>query len=254
MGLTSMAPARRPERRNTASAASLREDDILDLEPVLDRLEALEHRLERVDVGVAAAPAAELEFRMELQFTELRAEIPRLVTESVEGRIAAIEARIDAELEAQRRQTLEALGPLIEAGIARTVGPLIEAGIARQVGQRFEALERAVAEQSISIATLRERVEQTDLNLQRLITTIERLIDGAQTTVAVPGPTPANASFQTHLAEAMDQGAKTDVPVPGFRSRIFVEPDPKEARKPRFPLSRIFGALMAFGLARFFQS
>src|SRR4029077_17353906 len=122
----------------------------------------------------------------------------------VEARIAAIEARIEAELAAQRRQTFEALGQLIEERIEQRMGPLIEAGIARQVGERFAALERAVAEQSLTIGVLRERVEQTDLNLQRRISTIERLIDGGQNSVTVQAPAPANASFQTHLAEAMD--------------------------------------------------
>jgi hypothetical protein len=255
VGLTSMAP---PWQR-TASRTALSEDDILDLEPVLDRLEALERRLEPAHRGSEAAEipqvsTAHLEQRMEVRLRDLRAELPQLVEAGVEARIAAIEARIDAEMAAQRRETQASVVPLIRSELAKTVGPLIEAGIASQVGQRFEALEKAVAEQSEAIVALRERVEQTDLNLQRLITAIEKLVDGAPNAVDVPGPSPANASFQTHLAEAMEQGpAPAEVPVTGFRSRIFVEPEPKEARKPRFPLSRIFGFVMALGLGRFFS-
>jgi uncharacterized coiled-coil protein SlyX len=246
VGLTAMSPARpaSPLRR----PASLRDDEILDLEPVLDRLEALERRLERMDQQAAPEPAVHLEQFVELRIASLRAEIPVLVATGIDARIAALEARIEAELEAQRRQTFEALGPMIEAGVAR------------HVDARFETLEKAVAEQSSSIAALRERVEQTDLNLQRLVVAIERLVEGTavqhqrQMPRSPVAPAPANASFQAHLNEHLETQSQTeDPPQPPFRSRIFVEPEAKEERKPRFPLSRIFGALLAFSLTRLFR-
>jgi uncharacterized coiled-coil protein SlyX len=244
VGLTAMSPARPapPTRR----AALLRDDEILDLEPVLDRLEALERRLERMDAQVPTEPSGHMEQFVELRIASLRAEIPVLVATGIEARISAIEARIEAELEAQRRQTFEALGPMIEAGVAK------------HVDARFETLEKAVAEQSSSIAALRERVEQTDLNLQRLVVAIERLVEGtaAQQPLrrAPAAPAPANASFQAHMAEQLETQAQAEgTPQPPFRSRIFVEPETKEERKPRFPLSRIFGALLAFSLTRLFR-
>jgi len=234
--------ARRPETRTPESR-----NDVLDIEPLLDRLETLERRFELAASSVSFAEpsgvqVSELTSRIDAQ----EAEIERLRS-LVDVRAADIEQRLRAEMAERQKQAL--------AGIERTVE--------LKISERISAIERTLTEQSASIETLRERAQDTDVNLKRLIAAIERLCERTQPLQAAatapppisipvpapaPGPGPNVVPFETHLAEARQ---KQDERLPDFSQKLFVEPG-KETRKPRFPLARLFGMLALVVLTQAF--
>lgn len=150
--------------------AARRPRDVLDIEPLLDRLENLERRYEAVGAPVAAAAnASELNSRLEAQ----DAEIERLRV-LVDVRAAEIEQRLEAEMEQRHRQALAAIERTVEL----------------KVSERIAAIERTLFEQSASIESLREHAEDTDSNLKRLIAAIEKLCERAAPPVASAAPPP----------------------------------------------------------------
>jgi hypothetical protein len=203
---------RRPEYR------PLTNGDVLDIEPLLDRLETIERRF---DSGVATpevAHVSELTSRLNAQ----DAEIDRLRA-LVDIRAIEIEQRLEAEIEARHQYALATIEKTVEV----------------KVSERIAAIERTLLDQSASIDTLRERAQDTDLNLKRLITAIEKLCERTpQQVTAAPTPGPVVVPFEAHLAE---ERHKQEEPMPVFKSKIFLEPD--APKKPRFPLARIFGMI-----------
>jgi len=213
--------------------------DILDIEPLLDRLEVLERRFATAEPFPAAAHAgvnvSELTSRIDGQ----EAEIERLRM-LVDVRATEIEQRLAAEM---RDRQIQALA-------------IIEKTVELKVSERIAAIERTLSDQSSSIDSLRERAQETDVNLKRLISAIERLCERTQplqaaaaangtTTVSIPvpppapGPGPNVVPFETHMAEARQ---KQEERLPDFSPKLFVE-EGKEPRRPRFPLARLFGML-----------
>jgi hypothetical protein len=171
--------------------------DVLDIEPLLDRLETIERRFESVKTTV---PVADLKSRIDAQ----EAEIERIRT-LVDVRAAEIEMRLGTEIENRNKQALQTIEKTVEL----------------KVSERIAAIERTLTEQSASIEALRDRALDTDANLKRLITAIERLCENTQA-ASIAAPAPA--------------AAPGPIPVP----RIFRE---EEARKSRFPLARLFGMI-----------
>jgi hypothetical protein len=96
------------------------------------------------------------------------------------------------------------------------------------------SLERVLSEQSSAIASLRASAAETDVNLQRLIVSINRLCEVAPTVPPTPAPRPPE-------------------PIVAGRPQLVKESE-RESKRPRIPMSRIFGALLAFGLSRFFHN
>ena len=212
--------------------------DILDIEPLLDRLEVLERRFATAEPFHEAAPTAvnvsELTSRIDAQ----EAEIERLRM-LVDVRATEIEQRLAIEMRERQTQALAT----------------IERAVEIKVSERIAAIERTLADQSSSIDSMRERAQETDVNLKRLIAAIERLCERSQplqtaaaavgTTVSIPvpppapGPGPNVVPFETHMAEARQ---KQDERLPDFSPKLFVE-EGKEPRRPRFPLARLFGML-----------
>lgn len=209
------------------------EDDLLKLEPVLDRLERIEAF---VDAAESVGPASpELDRRLLNQetqlralhasvadidkragatldyvrnsFEELRQEIPTLIESTVAARVSELEARLQADITTSWDRSLAAFENAVEQKVAARIG----------------VLEKALLDQSSAISDLRARSEQTDVNLQRLIVSIDRLCEVAP---AVP--------LQTQAQET---------------PRYAREPE-RENRKPRAHMARVFGALLAFGVSR----
>jgi hypothetical protein len=213
--------------------APLRTDDVLDIEPVLDRLESIERRYE---LAIQAKSAQDAEIA--------------LLRQMVDTRGAEIQSRLEAEMEERHRQTLAA----IDATIEKTVE--------FRVSERIAAIERSLGEQSVSIEALRERSSATDANLQRLIVAIEKLCERVPAPAPLPTvvPGPVLMPFEAHLRDASQRQESRSESFPQFRSKIFREDTPEpvavtpEPKKVRFPLARIFGMLALVFLTQVLSS
>jgi uncharacterized coiled-coil protein SlyX len=166
------------------------EDDVLRIEPLLDRIERLESR------GSGPDPA-------------------RL--------IGALNGRIEQQ-ETEIRDLRNRLND-VESGIERTVET--------RVGERVAAIERSIAEQSVSLAALRDHAFETDTNLQKLIAAIDRLCEQKTASAAATTESP----FETQLAEAARR----------------VGGDEERVKTRRLPFTRILGVFVAALLPRLMQ-
>ncbi|MDE3195013.1 MAG: hypothetical protein KGN84_01625, partial [Acidobacteriota bacterium] len=199
---------------------------ILRLEPLFDRLDKIETALEAAEV------------QRERKEQPIRTALTRRV-EDAEGELQSLRARIG---ETERRATgaIEALEArlgiigheiptLVETKVSERLSDLearIEAHVEARVGDRIGALEKTLAEQSVSIGALRDRAVETDSNLQRLIAAIEKLCERTS-------PTPAPATvlpFEAHLAEAAERQPEAAKRHP-------------EEKKSRFSVTRIFATI-----------
>lgn len=248
----SPAPAERIPHVDQPISPNEPDDDFLNIEPLLDRLERVETRIELMEQRPASSPAplphqytvaiADLERRVEENTRELtllrervtdaelritdtvtsvqrkveqtREEIPAFVEQHVAARVDDLRARFAAEIEQSHQRTLETF----------------ERAIDEKISSRISSIERALAEQAGSIDALRERAVETDSNLQRLVSAIEKLCERAQlvTPAPVERPTDRNETrlpFESQLHEAMDREPvapvfrteeATEVPVPAF--------------------------------------
>lgn len=180
------------------------DDEFLNIEPLLDRIERLEARVDAMEPRGSAsnrsrtaafdytAALADLEARIEQNTRDLellreqiitaeqrmsesvasversiaqtRSEIPVFVEEHVSARIEDLENRFAVELEQTQQRTLE----------------VFERAIDEKISSRIGSIERALAEQGQSIQLLNTRTADTDSNLQRLVMAIEKLCDRAQ--------------------------------------------------------------------------
>jgi chromosome segregation ATPase len=203
-------------RRNEVSS-----DSLIDIEPLLSRLEEMERRFEAVASVKPVVNVIELTQRMDAQ----DAEIERL-RGLVDVQANAIQTELEAEMDERHRRSYAALEQTLETAIS----------------DRIAAVERKLTDHSTSIEELRDRAQDTDANLKRLIVAIEKLVERGQ---AIPQPvahaTPSTGAevlspFEAHLNEARrkEEAAKTDA------SRLYKEEEPK---KPRFPMARIFGMI-----------
>ena len=174
------------------SSSGVQADDVLYLDPLFDRLEAIERRLDVAAQNpppVVTVPEPDLS-PVYLQLQALRQELPDLVSATVRAQLKTAEARLP-----QPHPQPEALDAVIRESVSVAV-----AG-------RFETLEHALKDHAASITTLHERVNQTDSNLQRLVAVISRLIEGPgmQPVATAPDTTRAHAaaSFEAHLSDAL---------------------------------------------------
>ena len=203
------------------SSSGVQADEVLYLDPLFDRLEAIERRLDLAAQNpppVVTVPEPEPDLSpVYLQLKALRQELPDLVSATVRAQLATAEARLP-----QPHPQPEALDAVIRESVAIAV-----AG-------RFEMLEHALKDHAASITALHERVNQNDSNLQRLVAVISRLIEGPgiQPVATVPDTTRAHAaaSFEAHLSDALKTQAMNNPADPA--------PD-NTPRRPRSPLSRI---------------
>ena len=201
------------------SSSGVQADDVLYLDPLFDRLEAIERRLDVAAQNpppVVTVPEPDLS-PVYLQLQALRQELPDLVSATGRAQLETAEARLP-----QPHPQPEALDAVIRESVSVAV-----AG-------RFETLEHALKDHAASITTLHERVNQTDSNLQRLVAVISRLIEGPGIQPVATGPDTtrahAAASFEAHLSDALKTQAINNPADPA--------PD-TPPRRPRSPLSRI---------------
>lgn len=220
VGAVLLAPGSGMPRRRTQRELS--EAELLRLDPILDRLERVEAYVDAAaSAPVLSARVAELEGRagaaldqVRSNFEDLKQELPSLVEAAVSARVADLEARLKTDAHQSWDRAVS----------------VFETTIGQKVSDRIGSLEKVLAEQSSAIASLRARSAETDVNLQRLIVSIDRLCEVAPM-----------LSAQAPQADPLSGGP-----------HLVKEPD-RESKRLRVPMARIFGALLAFGFSRFFQ-
>jgi uncharacterized coiled-coil protein SlyX len=274
--------ARRPEATTAAAnPASEPDDEFLNIEPLLDRLERLEARVESIEFRPRAAePVAgkAMLFSETSEYAALLADLDRRVEEntrdlgllrksitdaeqrlgesvqSVERRVAQAREEMPAFVErhvAARISDLESrLNREIEQAQQRTLATF-ERAIDEKITSRIGSMEKALAEQAGSIQALSARTAETDSNLQRLVTAIERLCERAELIPAAPraqtAPYESRLPFESQLNDAMERAAEDQVAVPAFMAG---EPEPK---KSRFLFRNLLVAGFSFLAARFLR-
>jgi uncharacterized coiled-coil protein SlyX len=198
--------------RLTGVTADDRDDEFLNIEPLLDRLEELETRVESFEQRPRASETltspsantshyatalADLDRRAEENAHELTllrksfTEAEQRLNESV----ASVGRRIEqtrAELPAIAERHIASRIDDVERRFAAEIEQMyqrsletFERAIDEKIASRIGSIEKAIAEQAESIEGLSVRAAETDHNLQRLVAAIERLCERAQ---SMPSP------------------------------------------------------------------
>ena len=223
VGAVLMVPGTTSQRRKSiAGPGQLSEAELFKLDPILDRLERLEAYVD----AAASAPAfpvrvAELDQRagaaldqVRSNFEDLKQELPSMVEAAVTARLADLEARLKADARASWDRAVS----------------VFETTIEQRVSDHMGSLEKVLSEQSSAIASLRARSAETDVNLQRLIVSIDRLCQ---------------------VAPMLSTQASPPAPESVVGGPQLVKESERESKRQRVPMARIFGALLAFGISRF---
>jgi uncharacterized coiled-coil protein SlyX len=223
-------------------------DDILKLEPLLDRLERLEARMKSAD---SRGGSGELEMRVRFQSrdiealqTQLDETRQRVVEESSlsKKRFREIAQEVPAMLESMLTPQLSRMRERMHADLHKLVDEKLaafEKTVEKKISERMESLEQALIDQAGIITTLSERAIQSDTNLQRLISAVEKLCERGETQPAEMPSEPRELPFESQLSDAIKRQPE-DPPQrdSGFRPRIVKEDDERHRPRPR-PLTHI---------------
>jgi len=239
-------------------------DDSISIE-VISRLERLEARMRVVEsrpnpelltlVPANSGGSHDLDLLVREQAKELESLRVRLV--ATEEKIAqtaesgrqlmvhgtGLPARVDEELESRVEARVDDMRAEIETDLAklnRRTLTTIERGVDDRIGARTLPIEKAVRSQAKVIDELRERLNLLESHLQRLVGTVERLVDRhpQQAAAAAAEEQPNFRTYLDHAVKNEPLPAPPDVD-PLFRPRIIKEDADRHHRAPRRPMSRL---------------
>jgi uncharacterized coiled-coil protein SlyX len=230
--------------------------DVLSLEPLVERLDRLESRILAVEAhplpDAGSASIAELDLLTQNQSRDiesLRAQLAETGQKvagqmaGIEGRVAEVARDLPAMIESFVQPRVDELRAEMRASMDTTIASF-EKTIDDKVSERMARIESTLVEQSGAITALSQKAIDSDLNLQRLISAVEKLCE--RTEPAFPQPAAKERSlmdlpFEKHLSEAITrQTQPIQAPLPpdsGFRPRII--PEEPERMPHRAPLTRI---------------
>lgn len=255
------------------SSAPRRSGSILDLEPLVDRLDTIEDRIQSVEKSFSKAtqPAApvehlgpdvldrsfgEMDARLSAQtrqLEDLRQEILTVESRSAtqvaafSQKLSDVEARLPAQIEASIGERISALEQRLQADFqqthSRTVDMFVQT-IESKVVQRIAALEQSLAEHSHTIVGLREKSLSTDENLQKLLAAVEKLCNrtavrnepSAKSPNIPPPSSPASPDIPKPFSlHLATELSRVTTPVP--TSHPEPPPPPTSATRTRGPLA-----------------
>jgi uncharacterized coiled-coil protein SlyX len=242
------------KRRSLAVSMSTPSDNIPAIETLLERLDCIEARMSAIEASnqSAAHPMpvadslsfAEFDGRIEQQTKDIEA-LQVQLSETRQALAREVPTMLESMLASTLGPHLEDLRARLQAEVRESVETTLisfERVIDTKVSLRVSTLEKAIIEQSGIITTLSQRAIESDSNLQRLISAVERLCERPDARPAPSAPaTPARAPsllelpFERHLSEAIKR--QPEPPDSGFRPRILKEDDEKPRH--RKPLTRI---------------
>lgn len=134
-----------------------------------EEIASLRETIERIEARNAEQVEA---FAKKLALVE--EQVPAHIEAAVDARIADLEHKLRGEFEEIHHRTVDAFAENIE----------------KRVVDRIRSLESSLAEQSQSIAVLREKSLHTDDNLQRLLDAVEKLCARAESQAYIAPPPP----------------------------------------------------------------
>lgn len=153
------------------------------------RLDLIESRIDAVETRPLPAAAAELDLRIEVQAKDLDA-LRLLMNEyrqRIAGDVAAIEQRladvtkgIPAMLESIVTPRVDDLRLHLRSETQQSLSTSLttfERAIDDKVSGRIASIEKALLDQSTLVTVLSQRAIESEMNLQRLISAVERLCD-----------------------------------------------------------------------------
>jgi vacuolar-type H+-ATPase subunit I/STV1 len=216
--------------RMEQTAQQVATEEPLRLDPVLDRLQTLETRLDRIH----EVRQPDLDLEPLIAGLTSRVEAYAGEVQGLRSRLAETERRTPVALESEEQfgKLQQAIPTLIAEKVAAHFSSPEYRDSGNNEDARIGALERSMLDQSLSIAALRDHARDTDTNLQRLIAAVERLCERTPPVSAAVLPFPAK------LADVAGREADAE-----SRTRTGKEGEP-HARKPRFPLARIFALFL----------
>lgn len=153
----------------------------------LDRMESRLNAIEQRPAAVAVNPETDLRIdnqaqdvqALRLQISDYRQRIAEDI-EAIEKRLTDVTRAIPAMLESIVTPKVDDLRLRLRSEVQQSVTASLttfERAIDDKVSDRIAALERAMLEQSALVTALSQRAVESDLNLQRLISAVERLCD-----------------------------------------------------------------------------
>jgi uncharacterized coiled-coil protein SlyX len=199
--------------------------------PGLERLDRIESRLSAVETQPLQIQQQARDIEMlQSQVTEHR--------QKVAGEIAAIEKRfvdvtkgIPAVLESIIVPRVDDLRVHLRSELQQSVNATLtrfERAIDDKISDRMSTFEKALLDQSSIVTALSQRAVESDMNLQRLISAVERLCERGNVTP----PAPAEPSFlDLQIPASPYQSA--------FRPRIVKEDEADREPRHRVPLTRL---------------
>ena len=197
------------KRRTQAISMNDSSENILAIEPFLDRLDRIESRMSAVE----ARPVTNIE--------ALQAQVAREVPALLESLLGSHLDDVRTRLQAEMRES-------VQAALAS-----FEQTLDDKISLRTTALEKALIEQSAIVTTLSRRAIEAEENFQRLIAAVERLCERKDRPAALDLP------FERQLSEAFQRlPGPSALPLDsGFRPRIITQDDDKPRH--RKPLARL---------------
>lgn len=236
-------------------------DEQPSLRPLIERLDHIESRLGAVEARPVAAfdagSAAELESRIQRQAEEIES-LQQQVNDNrqkvdveiggIEKRFADVAKAIPAVLESIIVPRVDDLRAHLRAETQQSINSSLtrfERAMDDRISERIDSLEKALLSQSTIVTTLSQRAVETDMNLQRLISAVERLCErtpgaAAPAPAARQEPSLLDLPFEKELKQAVKRQPEiSEQPFEtAFRPKIIKE-DEDTSRRHRIPLARL---------------
>lgn len=210
----------------------------------LDRIESRLSAVERQPPAVAELDlwvqqqAREIEM-LELELTEHKQKVAGEIA-TIEKRFADLAKGIPAVLESIIIPRVDDLRVHLRSELQQSVNVTLtrfERAIDDKISHRIATLEKAMLDQSSIVTALGRRAVESDMNLQRLISAVERL---CEKTNQKP---PARQELSVVDLPLKPESRKPEIPAPpfesAFRPRIVKEDEDDRQTRHRIPLARL---------------
>ncbi len=191
--LASPAGKRRKAEGETSPEAPEWQSALADLAARVDRqqseVETIRHQVSRaVDAIDSVSVSAE----------EVRNDLQRQLSEDLDRRLSAVEEKLQLNLKAANRETMNAMTASIESRVA----------------PRISRLESDVTAQSAALAELHECAQQSERSMQRLVNVLERVVNAKPGTSGDDTEAPEQATSEFHKLSVV-AGRGQDEPTGG---------------------------------------
>lgn len=199
---------------------------------ILERLDRIEFRLSAVETQPSSVTALEPRIQQQARDIEMLQLQVAENRQKMAGEVATIEKRfgdltkgIPAVLESIIVPRIDDLRVHLRSELQQSVNATLtrfERAIDDKISDRMSILEKALLDQSSIVTALSQRAVESDMNLQRLISAVERLCGRGNLTPPPPQEKIPTPTFQS-----------------AFRPRIVKEDDEDREPRHRIPLTRL---------------